>query len=287
MEMKNKINRSIQICLLLCIILTVGCAKLPVEKSYWNSSYYDADQFSGYDDKSKLRWKVSNDSKNLSIVFDTYEKKTIGRILRGGIKVYFDTTGKEKQEHFLACRGTDISLPRLERKFNSGQDDNDAASLDYSADRKSMSGTFKEATLKYGEDEFTYDILLDRPKLVCTYDYDVTGRLICNLGLPLNMINHKGFNAIKKLSLGIFIGSSVSSRVQTHDGDNPEGYTNRGGGMGGMRGGGMGGHSGGMGGARMGGSHGRGYGGGQSNNQEPIKIWFKTQLETPPKEKSS
>jgi hypothetical protein len=253
-----------------------------------NSSYYDANQFSGYDDKSKLRWKVSNDSNNLSIVFDTYEKKTIGRILRSGIRVYFDTTGKEKKDHFLACIGTDITPPGRKQKFNTGQDDNDAASFDYSTDRKSISGTFKEATLKDGDSEVTYDLLLEKPGLVCTYDYDVTGRLICNIGLPLNMINHKGFSAIKKLTLGIFIESSAISRGQAHDGDNPEGYANRGGGMGGMRGGGgMGGHGGGMGGGHMDGSHGRGYGGGQGNVQEPIKIWFEIQLETPPKEKSS
>jgi hypothetical protein len=274
--MHIKLNQGFSLWLLVIIINAAACIKLPVEKSFWNSPNYNANEYSGYDYKSKLKWKVSNDSSNFLIILDTYETTTKNWILHNGIRIFLDTSGTGNKNCFLSCTGTDLFSSDNNQPF-SGNINVSAVPVLPRENRNKVMVSFKQATWNDGKSQVTYDLIFEKTILDCKYSLDTSGILICQLGLPLKMINHKGLNAIKNLAVGIEIGKYYSDRWKKYDENNSEqkddednrienGMRNR---MGG-----------GMGMGRTGTNHGGMNGAPVANVQDPVNIWFVIKLDS-------
>jgi len=274
-------NHSFSLWFLLIIFSVAACLKLPVEKSYWNSPKYNADQYSGYDYKSKLKWKVSNDSNNFLIILETYETTTKNYIIRNGIRIFLDTSGTGNKSCFLRCNGTDIFSIDNNQPYTSGNVDLSKVPELPPENKNKVMVSFKQATWNDGKSEVTYDLIFEKTILDCKYSPDTAGVLICQLGLPLKMINHKGLSAIKNLAVGIEIGKYYSDKWQKYDENNSrqtDDEDNRlGNGMRNRLGDGMGG---GMGGGRLGPNYRVMKGANNGNVQDPVNIWFVLKLDS-------
>ncbi len=259
-------------------ILT-ACVQLPIEKSYWNSADYKGNQYSGYDYKFKLRWKISNDSSRLSILIDTYESHMIQKILQNGIKIYLDTSGTGKTNCYLSCNGSEIINTTPGQPFLTASENLTMPTIITPENYKKILVSFKEATWNDGKSEVTYDLIFEKTNFVCNYTLDTIGCFICQISLPLVFINHKGLSAIKKLAIGIDIRNLDSFKNRMKEDENnqnneAESYNRQGSVMGTGR----------MGGGRMGGYHGVMQGSSSENIQTPVSIWFLTHLENPVKD---
>ena len=89
------------------IILTIGitllaaaCKTLPMvnsveeEKAHALTSKY-------YDSKSQIRYRVSNDHDHLHLNIKTNYEPTIAKILRAGLTIYFDPSGRKKKDIYV------------------------------------------------------------------------------------------------------------------------------------------------------------------------------------------
>ncbi len=80
----------------------VSCAKLPVTQSYWNQSISNKPtSYTGFDKDSGIRYTIANDSTHLYVYLDTDNRMAEGTILRQGLIIYFDTTGKKHKDCYF------------------------------------------------------------------------------------------------------------------------------------------------------------------------------------------
>ena len=225
--MQTHISKQIILWYLLLSGVT-ACVNLPVEKSFRNSPDYDINKYSGYDYNAKLRWKVSTDSSSLYIIMDTYESSTMRKIINTGIKIYFDTSGTGDNKCFLSCRGTDILSPAINPSLATGIISQSTDSLSINPNHGKVLASFKEATWHDGQSEVTYDLIFEKTNLVCQYTVDTTGVFICKIRLPVEMINHKKYKPLKKIALGIEIGSLRNNKKENTDENYSPGNQNQG-----------------------------------------------------------
>ncbi len=98
---QNKINAGLG-CIL---IILASCAK-PFYNSQWQATPVVADgnakewsvPLGFYDGETKLQYTFSNDTKNLYLCMKAVDEKTQLKIIRAGLQVWVDTTGKNKHQ---------------------------------------------------------------------------------------------------------------------------------------------------------------------------------------------
>ncbi len=89
---------------LILSLLLLGCSNKPIHNSTWNSdeviidgTLSDLKKELTYDKKSKLLYALANDQANLLLCLKVTESAVANKILRRGLTVWIDTTGKQKK----------------------------------------------------------------------------------------------------------------------------------------------------------------------------------------------
>lgn len=248
--------------------MAVACAKLPVTQSYWNQSITNKPtSYTGFDKDSGIRYTIANDSTHLYVYLDTNNRMTEGTILRQGLIIYFDTTGKKHKDCYF------------QYPYHSGDRG------DFRAMMRPQSGqmrpgeqhrNFKSPAMAYwhdGSDSFTINSAMLHTPFKYNIRIDSLDFLNYSVSIPLHEISKEGFTNLKNLSVGIQLQTNTqrSSRFRS----------------GGFRGN-FGGREGGEYGERGEGRRPEGYGERDGNNKSrqrftPVKmdVWFALKLASP------
>ncbi|WP_222931455.1 hypothetical protein, partial [Xanthovirga aplysinae] len=258
------------------LIIFSSCSKLPVYQSKWTDDSSDQ-EFSYYDTKSKIKYGVFNDHENLYVSLETEDKGAIMKILRKGLKLYMDPSGKKKQGIYLSfpleAEGGKQAMNPSEMGMGQGNKSSKQKSGKKLEVSKLIQRTSKEGLFQNGDVVETVGMAFQKNDINIKLAPTKNNGLSYQVAIPLQKIF--GDNEVsEKVSIGI----------ETEALDMQNGMSGgRSGGMGGGRSGGMGGgRSGGMGGGRSGGMGGGRSGGMRGQNQqsmkEPISIWFVADL---------
>jgi len=215
-----------------------------------------------YNDATRLAFALANDDQNLYIIIESLDPQTTFSVLRGGITLNINTTGKKKD-------GMKLTFPLMERppmpKDVSGSPDHQMQQPDVDngmlRDPSMMNKSIRVSGFKNIADG---DLPADNQSGIETgMSIHPNKDLIYELRIPLTQL---AVNLDMKKPLVYNIKINQPNKAQMHRGGKPEGGGRAGSfaGGGGKGMGGMGGGRGGMGGGRSGG----GMGGGRSQRPQ-------------------
>ncbi len=197
---------------LLMVILMSGCTKMPVSGSYWyEGGKMRTGEFSGYDNKSGLRWLVSNDDTMLYFMLETDDKNIQRNIFMSGVKLYFDTTGRKKEDVFL-------HFPYRQGGMSDRPDMRPVNPDDREGSQRMTLQMPTEALWKSGDSEYFMDLLLEKTNFHGEISFDSLGVLVYKVEVPLKNIFLANYNHDRDFSIGIDIGGIMRSPDMEADG---------------------------------------------------------------------
>lgn len=259
--------------LITMVILTSCSSSKPIVSSL-STNKLKSDTYNYYEDNSKVSYQVFNDEDNLYINLRTSDKMTIIKIIKSGLSIYFDETGKKSKnvvvEYPLHNKNFNFSQLRP-KNGTSGRPNFDITQL--------IKSIPNSAIFKKGENIDRFNLELNSTNIsigleVIESEFE-DNLLVYKLKIPLSEITTKSISELDNFSIGI-----VSGKIKTPQ--RPQGV-----GSGRPTGGGR---PAGVGGGRPSGSGGGrplGAGKGRPRNipndiselSEPIIIWFDLKFE--------
>ncbi|MCB0654313.1 MAG: hypothetical protein KDC85_23740 [Saprospiraceae bacterium] len=211
--------------LLTIISLTAfGCSStMPIYESTLESKFSDNQAGMQLDETSDLSWQVTNDDQYLFVRLATSKRTTQTKILRAGLKIYFDQTGQKAETTYLNFpifqeRQRTSREEMGSRPGRPGQNEERRA-----FDLSGMIGkTPPDALFVRGEEQMPFNYLSDQEIFKVELSADTSGVLHFYAAIPFEKINPEGLQGISKLSLGIVSGA-FEIPVNTGNGMNPPG----------------------------------------------------------------
>ena len=250
------------------LILLFSCSK-DVTNSLWHNKDIMQEKESGdletplrfVDPKSRLQYTVLNDNENLYICIKAMEDQTQLTLMRSGLQLWIDTTGRNKKSINISypLPGENSNAgPRTDMKPGGTRDKNTFHSQFLLAHNDMMLTGFKAPVNGLVPIENKFGIAVN-------IRWDSIGTLVYKARIPFRTFYHESLTAhdlAKVFSITLIM--PPLARNQNSGNGNHRG--SRGGGMGGMRGGMGGGMGGGMHGSMRGGGRPGGYDSAQSND---------------------
>ncbi len=261
--------------LLSAIVFFSSCAKLPVYKSEIyvapKTNEFANPVYSNYDKKTNIGFEIANNDTNLFIRAVFHDGESSMKIMRGGLTIYFDPTGKKKKQYQLKIERAQKQKTNMASMNSQNGKNTSARAQDLP---KAINATYNKVTWDKNGNEFVFYRNLIKDPIRVDLGPNQSNELILEIKMPLAEIPiEPGQNLF---SLGIESGSISTNNMQ---GNRPNsGMRGSGGGGGGGRSGGGGGRggSGGMGGGKSGG--GSRPSGSPQPGMEPLKLWFQVEL---------
>lgn len=256
------ISRLLAALILACVF--TSCAKLPIVNSQWHESVMDGErEFNYYDSKSKILYRVSNDSTHLYVSFETDNQVVKRNIFMSGAKIYLDTNLKKKGTAYF-------QYPLMDKKKMQQNSNNRQGGRNPGGSDRDQSQAFNKpgmemplrAVFVTGDEQYLFDGRIEKTDFETAIIFDSLGALYYLVGIPLNRILPDGSDYTREFTIGINIDSPSMPTQQRP-----------------AQGGGM---SGGPQGSGMQDDKRPQQGGQQRGNMptsdSPVKIWFKTSL---------
>ena len=265
------------------LIFLLSCSK-EVTNSLWHNKDIIQEKESGdletplrfFDPKSRLQYTVLNDNENLYICVKAMEDQTQLKLMRSGLQIWIDSTGRSKKSINISypLPGEDSNTSsRQENKQGTNQDKNMFHNQFLLAHTDMMITGFKPPMNGLIPIENRFGIAVN-------IHWDSLGTMVYKARIPFHTFYHESLNAhdLKKTFSITLIVPPLARNTNGRNGSS--GTRGGGGGMRGGMGGGMrGGMGGGMGGMRGGGRSGGGYNsGGSSNLSEETAIKLNLRL---------
>ena len=271
-----------------------SCNKGIIGTSHWQEKALKIDGSAAdwkdtllYDYKSHFLYTILNDNKNLYVCIKIVDLKNQMKILRRGITIWFDTTGRNKKAF-----GVKFPLSGVASYHKMSSSEKNTDSGDLMKDMKTMEKMLISeqrdlemigfTLLGYEKKESVKVSLLASLGIKVAIGIDSTDCMIYEMSVPLSYLFKTPAKALndnnRVLSVGMESGDNYGG---TSDGEGRGSGSHSG--SGGMGGGGRGGMGGGMRGGGMGGSgsHGGGMHSGsssQNRDTDPIKTWIEVKL---------
>lgn len=285
----------------LLILLLTNCSGLTELPTSWGNSAGSPDvKPTGFNPDTKTGWMSYNDSTHLFFAFSFFDPRVQTQILRSGMTVFIDPTGKLKEDCF-------VRFPMIKREVLS-----DAQAGQKLQPRQGISGRGQrtstdmlldqaqgfELIWQNGKDIIQVNPSLEKTDFKTSIGLDTTNALNIVIGVPLKLIQPAGLASLDKMVIGLRFGQSPSrsemggNRPQMAGGNQQsilggsDAGVGGGGGGGGRGSGGRGGRggSGGSGGSNAGGGNtggsrmDNGGGGRQGMDNSPVEFWYKTKI---------
>jgi hypothetical protein len=264
-------------------LVFAGCSSAPELESKWRQSEIIVDgldtewhQDLSYLEKEKIAVGIKNDAENLYFSIKTIDRETQMKIVRGGMTVWFDSTGASKQIfgiHFpLGASDAGAQPTHIRGSRETSDETNDFMALEerYSRMLQNMEiigpGRVDKKQIPVISSYKTYGIKVGLRDTIGTLFYELVVPLKMTTAKPLAICSDTG----KTIGIGI-ITENTKRPMVAHAPD--EGAPNGGYGKPGMGGGGYGGG----GGRREGGGAGRG-GANPAASISPIELWMKVKI---------
>lgn len=248
---------------LLSIVLLASCTtpKQMVTSLPFNEK--TSDTYNYYDKDSKISYQLFNDDENLYLNLKTFDRMSIVKILKSGLTIHFDETGKKKET-------VAIEYPLHNKNFDFKQlhpqnGNNESSNFDVNQLIQSVPNS---AFFINNKNRQSFNLELNSTDVSVKLEAiktELEDGLTYKLKIPLREITEKPMTSIENFSIGIITGEIKSPQAQSSG--RPSG----------------GGRPAGVGGGRpSGGGVGRPSSGGRPSNipndvskiTKPIEIWF-------------
>ncbi len=292
MSIKNFIFGFIVFCFL---VFLISCAPSVISQLGWQSTPVIIDgklteweaPLRFYDTETKLNYVVSNDKENLYICIRAADEKSQQKIMRAGMQIWIDTSGKKNKQ-------VGISFP-LSAKTRIREDNE--THTDFKRGEKPNTERWHKKIIEESNEMFLTGFkspltgltaLQNTSGLNISINWDVNNIMIYEAVIPFSTFYKPALllkDSLKTFGFSIVVNGITAPESNNNNGSGggmPGGMGGSGGGMGGggRGGGGMGGggRGGGMGG---GGGRGGGMGGGGTPSNpmyETNKFWVKVRL---------
>lgn len=247
-------------------LLIASCTKLPI----YESKTLDKTNLDGtlnisnnYDKKNNIHYGVANDKTDLFIQAVFHDQESFMKIMRGGIIIYFDPSGKKNKNYQLKIERSERMRPGISGgrpQFQRGEGQERMQNMP-----SMISTILNNVTWNQNGKVKVYDRKLENEPVDVQLTPNDQNELVLTARIPLKDI---AIHPNQVFSVGIETGSPSFVGMNRH----PSGE--RSGGFGGSAGGRMG-----AGGMRGGGMYGgRSSGGGAPSGMEPLRIWFQVEL---------
>lgn len=276
-------------------LLTAGCSGLTELPMYWGNNAASPDiKPTGYHADTKTGWMSYNDSTHLYFAFTFFDPRVQTQILRTGMTVFIDTTGKMKENCF-------VRFPMIKRDIIAGgQSGQKPQARQGGQNRQERTSTEMlldqakgfELTWKNGKDSLDINTATEKTDFKTSIGLDSTRALNLVIGVPLNRIQPGGLKSLNEMVIGLRFGQAMGGMdpsggqrqqmtggpQQAVLGGNTAG-TQGSSGSGGRRGrSGGGGAASGGGGGGVGAQRMAAAGGPQGMDDAPMEYWYKTRI---------
>jgi hypothetical protein len=276
-------------------MLTAGCSGLTELPMYWGNNAASPDiKPTGYHADTKTGWMSYNDSTHLYFAFTFFDQRYQSQILRSGMTVFIDPTGKMKEDCY-------VRFPMIKREIVSGNQTGQKPAPRQGAQNRGQRTSTEmlleqaqgfELQWKNGKDSMQVNTSLVKTDFKTSIGLDTTNALNMVVGIPIKMIQPAGLMALDKMVIGLRFGQSVGGpdqggggRQQMSGGNQPAvssgssaGSAGSGGSGGSRRGRGGGGGAAASSGGGLGAQRAAAGAGSQGMDNSPMEFWYKTKV---------
>ena len=242
-------------------VLLGGCTGLTELTTYWGQNAGSADiKPTGYHTDTQTGWMSYNDSTHLYFAFSFFNPMVQSLVLRNGMTVFIDQSGKMKEDCF-------VRFPLIKRDVYAGVIQNHQLAQQAGRSRRNQRTSTQmlleqaqsfELQWQNGDVALQVNPMLEKTDFKTLIAVDTSEVLNIIVGVPLDQIHPAGLAALDGIVVGLRFGQSASETQ--NDGGKPQ----MGAGQQGMVGGTGAATGGGGGGGGRGGRGGGGRGGGGS-----------------------
>ncbi len=253
--------------ILILAVLLNGCASLPAVSSFPETASGQEERFF-YDESSGIRYSVSNDDERFILRFTVPDENMIREMLRKGVYVYLDPSGKKKKDIYvnypLKREGAQKRPDMLMPAGKPGSFD-EAKRPEFKLGEQLESLPTEALFCSYGLMEIM-PVYSGRSSVKVSLRAIDDRQLAYELIIPFKRISDKPAGEIETVTVGILSGKTDMIQMSGGPGEGPGG----GGMQGGMHGGDL------PSGDRMQGGE---FGGNRDNVvSNPVELWFKVNL---------
>jgi len=182
------------------IFVLFGCMSLPMVNSV-KEQPEGKYEYSYYNNQHQILYKVTNDDSNLHVILNTSSAASILKVLKTGLTIYFDVTGKKRHDVFVHYPYKMTSDLQKETYTKDIKAEPSARSLNYYV-------SLIPAELIYSAYAKNEAIHLHNTNSGITDSITVIkdNEIIYELCIPLNRITMNGKYPLTNLSIGIVSG---------------------------------------------------------------------------------
>ena len=219
--------------------------------------------YPNYSTENKIQYLITNDENNLHIRFNTSDRSSITKILRGGLTVYIDASGGKSQDIFVQypIAHSDASSRQSMRNTSDGErGEFDLNSI--------VSQVPEKAIISVNKANESIHPAMNNLGIRVSVSVSNTNELNYDLLIPFSKISNNGISSLADLSIGIVTGKIEFPQMNRERNEGDYAGSGRGGGNRDGIGGGGGRHGGGK----------SGNGIDRTSLNTPVDIWFKLDL---------
>ncbi len=159
-------------------------------------------KFRYYDAESKISYLVTNTDSTIHLRLRSNNELTITKILRTGLTVYLDPSGKKKRDIAIKYPLGEKAVMPMNKQGSMPENQGDRKDIDRRITMTSKDGM-------YINDEYSeaFSIIQSNPPVFVTLSTEQGTELIYDLTIPISKISKTGKSGLSNLSIGIITGS--------------------------------------------------------------------------------
>lgn len=187
------------------IIVFASCNKGPIYKSVAEEKMQKETQYIGFDDRSALRYGISNDKEYLYIRIEALSRPSVLKIIQSGFYIYIDTLGKREKTMWFNFPVGHTDQVFNAKLFREGAKEN-AAEVGKIELESQIQDIGKSALFVANEIEEVIDNDLEKGFAFHLKSGEY-GSLIYYAAIRLDKIKDGGYDALNNINIGIVSGA--------------------------------------------------------------------------------
>lgn len=187
------------------VVIFTSCNKGPVYKSVAESKMQKETQYIGFDERSAIRYAISNDKEFLYIRLEALSRPSVLKIIQSGFFIYIDTLGKREKSMWFNFPAGNTDKVFNAKLFREGKREN-AAEVG-KIELESQIRDIGEDAL-FVANEVEEDVVNDLNKgFAFNLKSGEYGSLVYYAAIRLDKIKKGGFDALDNINIGIISGA--------------------------------------------------------------------------------
>ncbi|MFO7616525.1 MAG: hypothetical protein R6V75_04670 [Bacteroidales bacterium] len=209
-----KLSASLLVPIVLIGILS-GCSGLSTLPTYWGSSAGSDDiKPTGFHADTRTGWMSYNDSSDLYFAFSFFDPMVQTLVLRNGMTVFLDPSGKMKQDCY-------VRFPMIKREIYSGVTEGQRLAQQQGRPGRQQRTTTQalldqaqgfELQWKNGDEFLQVNPSLEGTDFHTFIAVDSAGVLNIIVGVPITRLNPGGLDALDEMVVGLRFGVAANEQ---------------------------------------------------------------------------